>query len=69
MNFAFESFQHFLHMGGYAFNVWASFAVALGSMLILAASIWGQDRATEKLIKRQAQLSSRKENTTKSDQP
>lgn len=68
MTFAFESFQHFLNMGGYAFNVWASFAVALISMLILTVVIWGQDRATKQLVRRQAQLlTPRKENTTKSD--
>lgn len=66
MKFAFESLQHFFQMGGYAFNVWASFAAALISILILTAVIWRQDLATKRLVKRQAQLSSRKENTTKS---
>ena len=69
MNFAFESFQQFLHMSGYAFNVWASFAVTLGAMLILAVSIWEQDRSTKQLAKRQAQLSHCKENTNKNDKP
>ena len=60
MSFAFESFQHFLAMGGYAFNVWLSFGITLGSMLILLGVILSQDKKTKQLVKRQAQLLSQK---------
>ena len=68
MSFAFESFQDFLAMGSYAFNVWFSFGIALGAMLILLIVILSQDKKTKQLVKRQAQLLSQKETTQKSEQ-
>lgn len=60
MSFAFESLQHFFSMGGYAFNVWTAFGIALAALIVLAATIILQDKSTTQLVKRQAQLSVKK---------
>ncbi len=51
----FDSFQDFLHMGGYGFYVWLSFGVsALAMLAIVVDSILAKTRVHEALKAQQA---------------
>ena len=44
----FDSFEQFLHMGGYAAYVWSAFGITLFSMLVL---LWTSFRHGKQLLK------------------
>lgn len=46
----FESFSDFIHMGGYAFYVWLSFAVTFGAMALVAVQSYVKHRALLKAV-------------------
>lgn len=46
----FDSFSSFLHMGGYAFYVWLSFAVTFGVMAVLVFVSYQQHRSQLKSV-------------------
>lgn len=61
-----HSFSQFLAMGGYAFFVWTSFAVALGMLVLNSAWAWARLRRVRRDLMRVAYKDkvSRDETTT-----
>lgn len=46
----FDSFSSFIHMGGYAFYVWLSFAVSFGVMAVLVFASYQQHKSHLKSV-------------------
>lgn len=53
MNSAFQSWQDFLHMGGYGFYVWLAVALTVFSLLMLTFHTWWKRRRLLLEIRRQ----------------
>lgn len=52
MTAAFSSWSAFFAMGGYAFHVWTSVLIVVGSMLMLTTVIYYQGKKSERAVRR-----------------